>query len=151
MFEAVGEEHWDHYFEVLRRSLKPGGRVVLQIISIDDDRYHTYKKQADFIQRYIFPGGMLPSVSILKSKFREHGFQLKEQFMFGADYASTLDIWRTQFERAWHEITGLGFDERFYRMWRYYLAYCEGGFRHGALDVGLYMLEADPSSDTKQP
>ncbi|MDF2182802.1 cyclopropane-fatty-acyl-phospholipid synthase family protein [Neptuniibacter sp. CAU 1671] len=144
MFEAVGEEHWDHYFQILRERLKPGGRAVLQIISIEDQRYHVYKKQADFIQRYIFPGGMLPSVSVLKQKFQAHGFLLKEQLMFGKDYAKTLKIWREQFEHAWKEIATLGFDERFYRMWRYYLAYCEGGFNHGALDVGLYQLELAP-------
>ncbi|MFW1677165.1 class I SAM-dependent methyltransferase [Pontibacter sp. JAM-7] len=145
MFEAVGEEHWDHYFEVLRRSLKPGGRIVLQIISIEDKRFETYRRQADFIQRYIFPGGMLPSVNKLKEKFDQHGLQLKAQQMFGADYGKTLKIWRQQFERHWHEIAQHGFDDRFYRMWRYYLAYCEGGFKQGALDVGLYLLENQAS------
>ncbi|TNF02844.1 MAG: class I SAM-dependent methyltransferase [Gammaproteobacteria bacterium] len=143
MFEAVGQAHWDKYFTKLKGVLKPGGRAVLQVITIDDDRFNGYAKQADFIQRHVFPGGMLPSVAILREKCSQHGFRLAHQQMFGQDYAQTLACWREAFEHAWPEITKLGFDERFYRLWRYYLSYCEGGFEEGAIDVGLFVLEHD--------
>jgi len=140
MFEAVGEQHWDTYFETLKRVLKPGGKAVLQIITIEDERFHSYRKQADFIQRYVFPGGMLPSNSVLRSKIEQHGFKLQRQQLFGKDYARTLRTWFRDFEHSWERIRQQGFDDTFYRLWRYYLAYCEGGFEHGALDVGLYVI-----------
>ncbi|MBV1788162.1 cyclopropane-fatty-acyl-phospholipid synthase family protein [Marinobacterium sp. D7] len=140
MFEAVGERHWDTYFEQLKRILKPEGRAVLQIITIDDQRFHSYRKQADFIQRYIFPGGMLPSVEALRHKFNQHGLRLEHQQMFGLDYARTLKHWAEAFERNYTNIEAQGFDRHFYRMWRYYLAYCEGGFREKCIDVGLFVL-----------
>lgn len=140
MFEAVGEAHWDTYFNTVKKVLKPGGNAVLQVITIDDDRFQTYRKQADFIQRYVFPGGMLPSIEALKSKVEEHGLELKEMQLFGKDYAQTLREWSKDFEQAWDQIKPLGFDETFYRLWRYYLAYCEGGFEHGSIDVGLYVI-----------
>ena len=141
MFEAVGEAHWDTYFSTLRKVLKPGGNAVLQVISIEDERFHRYRKQADFIQRYIFPGGMLPSISILKEKIKEHGFELVEMQLFGKDYAQTLRTWHEMFDENWEEIKLLGFDEQFYRLWRYYLAYCEGGFEQGSINVGLYVIK----------
>ena len=140
MFEAVGERHWDTYFQTLKRILKPDGQAVLQIITIDDERFHSYRKQADFIQRYVFPGGMLPSVEKLQEKFAQHGFKLKEKQLFGKDYAETIREWRRDFENAWQEIKPQGFDDNFYRLWQYYLAYCEGGFDYGSIDVGLYVL-----------
>lgn len=146
MFEAVGTEHWDNYFEVLKRSLKPGGTAVLQIITIDDLRFDNYRKNADFIQRYIFPGGMLPSRQALHEKIAQHGLQLEHEEFFGKDYARTLNIWRQAFEQHWPEIARLPsankarFDEQFRRLWRYYLAYCEGGFLAGSIDVGLFVL-----------
>ncbi|MCW8885310.1 MAG: cyclopropane-fatty-acyl-phospholipid synthase family protein [Motiliproteus sp.] len=144
MFEAVGEAHWDTYFQTLDRILKPQGKAVLQIITIDNQRFHSYRKQADFIQRYVFPGGMLPSIEILQDKIAEHGFHLRHQQLFGRDYALTLEHWRRRFEAAWDEIKHLGFDETFYRLWRYYLSYCQGGFQQGSLNVGLYVLERNP-------
>lgn len=141
MFEAVGEAHWDTYFQTLKKVLKPGGRAVLQIITIDDDRFEQYRKQADFIQRYVFPGGMLPSVSALHEKISQHGFVLKEMQLFGQDYARTLREWAHSFEHAWDEISQQGFDDTFRRLWRYYLAYCEGGFKQGSINVGLYVLD----------
>jgi cyclopropane-fatty-acyl-phospholipid synthase len=140
MFEAVGEAHWDTYFKTLKRVLKPGGNAVLQIITIEDERFHVYRKQADFIQRYVFPGGMLPSVSVLKDKISEHGFVLKKHQLFGQDYAATLKQWSKGFEASWNTLNDQGFDEHFYRLWRYYLAYCQGGFEHGTIDVGFYVL-----------
>ncbi|MGB0204257.1 MAG: class I SAM-dependent methyltransferase [Neptuniibacter sp.] len=140
MFEAVGESHWDSYFETLNKVLKPGGKAVLQVISIEENRFDEYRKQADFIQRYVFPGGMLPSITALKDKISEHQFELVEMQLFGKDYAQTLREWKDQFVASWDEIKPLGFDEQFYRLWNYYLAYCEGGFEHGSIDVGLYVL-----------
>lgn len=150
MFEAVGEAHWDTYFHTLKRVLKPGGHAVLQVITIEDERFHHYRKQADFIQRYIFPGGMLPSISVFKEKLNEHGFTLKEHQLFGKDYARTLREWCNRFEQSWGNIKQQGFDENFYRLWRYYMAYCEGGFEQGSIDVGLYLLahtDQDSGSD----
>jgi len=142
MFEAVGEAHWPGYFETLKRCLKPGGKAVLQIITIDDQRFERYRVQTDFIQRYIFPGGMLPSVKALRTTAEAAGFELEYQQMFGQDYARTLEIWRDAFLQKWPEIEQLGFDERFRRMWLYYLGYCEGGFRSGTIDVGFFVLKA---------
>ncbi|WP_036229413.1 SAM-dependent methyltransferase [Marinobacterium jannaschii] len=142
MFEAVGESHWPGYFETLKRCLKPGGRAVLQIITIDDQRFDRYRLQTDFIQRYIFPGGMLPSVKVLRQQVADAGFELEHQQMFGQDYARTLEIWRQAFLQQWPEIERQGFDERFRRMWLYYLGYCEGGFRSGSIDVGFFVLKA---------
>jgi len=141
MFEAVGEAHWDTYFETLNRILRPGGNAVLQVISIDHQRFKQYRKQADFIQRYVFPGGMLPSVEVLHEKFEQHQLTLQQQLLFGPDYARTLKLWREAFEQRWEQIKPLGFDDRFYRLWRYYLAYCEGGFDEGSINVGLYQLQ----------
>ena len=138
MFEAVGEQYWDTYFETLKRILKPGASVVLQVISIDDKRFQTYRKQADFIQRYIFPGGMLPSIEALQDKISEQGFVLQEKQLFGPDYARTLRAWQTKFEQSSEQLKALGYDESFQRLWRYYLSYCEGGFEEGSINVGLY-------------
>ncbi|TVQ70397.1 MAG: class I SAM-dependent methyltransferase [Oceanospirillales bacterium] len=140
MFEAVGEENWPTYFQTLKKRLKPGGRAVLQVISIDDSRFDGYRKNPDFIQRYIFPGGMLPSPERLQLSLEQQGLQLEERQFFGLDYAQTLAIWRHQFIEQWPRIQTQGFDERFRRMWLYYLAYCEGGFRYKAIDVGFYQL-----------
>ena len=140
MFEAVGEAHWDTYFETLNTVLKPGGKAVLQVISIEEERFEDYRKQADFIQRYVFPGGMLPSITALKDKISEHNFELVEMQLFGKYYAKTLREWNEMFTEHWDEIKPLGFDDQFYRLWQYYLAYCEGGFEHGSIDVGFYVL-----------
>ncbi|MGH1460950.1 MAG: class I SAM-dependent methyltransferase [Neptuniibacter sp.] len=140
MFEAVGEAHWDTYFQTLDKVLKPGGKAVLQVITIAENRFDEYRKNADFIQRYIFPGGMLPSVTALKEKVTEHDFELQDMLLFGKDYAQTLREWRGAFIASWEKIKPLGFDERFYRLWNYYLAYCEGGFEQGSIDVGLYVI-----------
>ncbi len=142
MFEAVGEENWPLYFRQLRRCLKPGGIAVLQVISIDDDRFDEYRRSTDFIQRYIFPGGMLPSPGRLTAEIERAGLQLTHSETFGLDYARTLQHWRQAFLAQWPQIEAQGFDARFRRLWLYYLGYCEGGFRYGAIDVGLYVLRA---------
>jgi cyclopropane-fatty-acyl-phospholipid synthase len=140
MFEAVGEEHWDQYFQMLNNSLTPGGNAVLQIICIAEERFEHYRTHADFIQRYIFPGGMLPSASKIESLSRKHHLSLGETVRFGQDYATTLKQWRENFTNAWPQIANMGYDERFRKMWEYYLAYCESGFRHQALDVLLFKI-----------
>ena len=135
MFEAVGERYWPTYFERVRDCLKSGGRAGLQIITIADRRYDRYRSEPDFIQRYVFPGGMLPSPSILGRLGREAGLILSSERIFAHDYARTLAEWRDRFREAWHEIKPLGFDDRFKRMWEFYLHYCEAGFLSGNIDV----------------
>ena len=135
MFEAVGEEYWPAYFDKIRNCLKPGGQAGLQIITIADRSFAAYRKRADFIQRYIFPGGMLPSPSVLKQQVQRAGLTWAGNLEFGLDYAETLRQWRERFRTAWPDIQRQGFDERFRRMWEYYLSYCEAGFRSGNIDV----------------
>lgn len=135
MFEAVGEDYWATYFAQLRDRLKSGGRAALQIITIDEEIFPRYRRELDFIRRYVFPGGMLPTRSILETLGAGHELSLLAQRAFGRDYAHTLAQWRDSFRSAWPEIAPLGFDERFRRLWEYYLSYCEAGFRSGAIDV----------------
>ena len=140
MFEAVGEPHWPRYFDTVRERLKQGGAAALQIITIAEERFEEYRKGADFIQRYIFPGGMLPSVERLKAQIEQAKLSFVDATMFGESYADTLRIWRDRFMGAWANIEPLGFDDRFKRMWEMYLAYCEGGFRGRAINVGQFTL-----------
>jgi cyclopropane-fatty-acyl-phospholipid synthase len=140
MFEAVGEAWWPTYFGTLARALKPGGRAVLQVISIADDRFEDYRRDTDFIQKHVFPGGFLPSKPAFAEAVAAAGLRLEAAEHFGLSYAETLAEWRQRFHDNWDEIAPLGFDERFRRLWDYYLAYCEAGFREGAIDVGLYTL-----------
>lgn len=135
MLEAVGKEFWSGYFTTLRRSLKPGGKAALQTITIADERFDSYQRGTDFIQQYIFPGGMLPSPSVLKQHIRHANLDLLDIHSFGADYARTLRLWRENFEAALPAIRGQGFDEAFIRLWRFYLCYCEAGFLTGRTDV----------------
>ncbi|MEE9924629.1 MAG: cyclopropane-fatty-acyl-phospholipid synthase [Brucella anthropi] len=141
MFEAVGEAYWPEYFTTLKRCLKPGGRAVLQVISIEEARYENYRRKADFIQKFIFPGGFLPSDKVLERDLTKAGLVLKETEHFGHSYALTLAEWRQRFIANWPEIAKLGFDDKFRRLWEYYLCYCEGGFEEGAINVGLYTIE----------
>jgi cyclopropane-fatty-acyl-phospholipid synthase len=129
MFEAVGEEYWPTYFNKIRDVLSPGGRAGLQIITIRDELFTQYRRRADFIQKYVFPGGMLPSETRLKEETDKAGLEWRDIVHFGQNYADTLAEWAGRFEAAWEEIKGLGFDERFRRLWRFYLGYCEAGFR----------------------
>jgi len=135
MFEAVGEQYWQTYFEMLKRSLKPGGKIVLQIITIKDQYFDLYQRRADFIQRYIFPGGMLPSESILSELVSENGLKVTNQISFGHDYGATLARWEQKFLSVIPEMEQLGYDERFQRMWLYYLGYCQAGFEEERIDV----------------
>lgn len=140
MFEAVGEKYWPVYFSKIRDVLKPGGRAGLQIITIDDKLFESYRKRMDFIQAYIFPGGMLPSIRRLKEEVASAGLKFESDRMFGLSYAETLARWKVRFDDAWDRIRDMGFDERFRRLWIYYLAYCEAGFRSGRIDVGQFVM-----------
>lgn len=141
MFEAVGEAYWRGYFDKLRQALKPGGRAVLQVITIANDRFEHYRSHPDMIQTLVFPGGMLPSKALFASVAKEAGLAITDGLDFGLSYAKTLADWRQRFEAAWPRISELGYSAAFKRLWSYYLAYCEAGFRTGRIDVSLYALE----------
>ncbi len=140
MFEAVGERWWPAYFGALSRLLKPEGRALIQTITIRDDLFARYRRGTDFIQQQIFPGGMLPSSGVFCRQAGAAGLLVRDAFAFGKDYARTLAMWREAFEAAWPNIERLGFDERFRRLWRLYLAYCEAGFASGCTDVMQFEL-----------
>ncbi len=143
MFEAVGEENWPIYFKLLKDRLAPGGSAALQVITIDENLFQSYRRRMDFIQAYIFPGGMLPSQEALTREITRQGLTLTDRHLFGISYAKTLQVWRDRFTAAWPQISKLGFDQRFKRMWLFYLCYCEGGFRAGRINVGHFMLTKD--------
>jgi len=140
MIEAVGERYWSSYFGKIRTCLTQGGVALLQAITIDEGRFAAYRKRPDFIQRYIFPGGVLPTVAIIEREAARAGLKLVHQETFGDSYVRTLREWRDRFMGAWPKIEPLGFNERFRRMWEFYLAYCEVGFRVGTINVGFYKL-----------
>ena len=140
MLEAVGRAYWPAYFQMIRERLAEDGQAVLQVITLDEKRYEVYREQVDFIQRYVFPGGMLPTPTIMREQIAGAGLTLKSTFTFGQSYADTLAEWSRRFHAALPHIEAMGFDKRFQRLWTYYLAYCEGGFRAGILDVGLYTI-----------
>jgi cyclopropane-fatty-acyl-phospholipid synthase len=135
MFEAVGERYWPTYFDKVAQVLKPGGRAGLQIITIQDDLFEGYRRRADVIQKYIFPGGMLPSEPRLKVETSRAGLAWTGIERFGLDYGRTLAEWKAAFQAHWAEIAPLGFDRRFRRLWEFYLSYCEAGFRTERTDV----------------
>lgn len=136
MFEAVGQEYWPAYFGKIHEVLAPGGRAGLQIITIQDALFAEYNRRTDFIQKYVFPGGMLPSEDRLRPVIDRAGLAWDAIERFGVDYADTLKLWDERFQTAWPEISRMaGFDERFRRLWRFYLAYCEAGFRSRRTDV----------------
>lgn len=140
MFEAVGERWWPTYFRSVAEALKPGGRAVIQSITIRDDLFAEYRKGTDFIQQYIFPGGMLPSRAAFRAAAARQGLAVRSEYAFGNDYARTLAEWRHAFEANWPQIAALGFDEQFRRLWRFYLSYCEAGFLAGNIDVVHFEL-----------
>jgi cyclopropane-fatty-acyl-phospholipid synthase len=144
MIEAVGEQFWPQYFSQLRDRLLPGGLVGIQAITIQDKFFQTYRREVDFIQRYVFPGGMLPSPGILKTFGDKFGVPVIKERIFGLDYAKTLATWRDNFRAAWPNLTPLGFDDRFRRLWEYYLAYCEAGFLSGNIDVRQVVFAKAP-------
>ncbi len=135
MLEAVGEAYWPAYFRTLHDRLGPGGRALVQTIVIADDLFEHYRRSTDFIQQYVFPGGMLPSRAILGKQAETAELRATESIAFGGDYAETLQRWRQRYNRCAPELRALGFDSRFERLWNFYLAYCEAGFRAGSIDV----------------
>jgi cyclopropane-fatty-acyl-phospholipid synthase len=141
MFEAVGESYWPSYFACLKRSLKAGGRACIQSITIDDTLFARYRKSTDFIQQYVFPGGMLPSPSVFREHAERAGLRVVKQFAFGQDYARTLREWREMFRARLPEVRAQGFDERFVRTWDFYLCYCEAAFANANTDVIQFTLE----------
>lgn len=140
MFEAVGREYWSGYFELIRRKLKPGGRACIQTITIRDDLFDRYVRSTDFIQQYIFPGGLLPSPNAFREEARRAGLEVENEHSFGTDYAETLRRWRVQFLARDTQIRKLGFDTRFMRIWEFYLAYCQAAFATGNTDVVQFTL-----------
>jgi cyclopropane-fatty-acyl-phospholipid synthase len=141
MIEAVGEAFWPSYFAKIADSLRPGGKALIQAITIEEQRFDEYRAEPDFIQRYIFPGGFLPTKTIMREQAERAGLTLAHVECFGPSYARTLAEWRNRFEASWPEIAALGFDEKFRRLWTYYLCYCEAGFVEDATDVGFYLLQ----------
>ena len=141
MFEAVGEKYWPTYFRTLRDRMKPGGKAALQVNTIDDDDFPAYRKGVDFIQRYIFPGGMLPSPSVFEQQLKRAGLRQCQREFHGLDYARTLRCWDYRVLSRRNDIVSQGYDETFLRMWHYYLAYCETGFRNRRTDVMQVLLE----------
>ena len=140
MFEAVGERYWQDYFYALSQNLKPNGRAMVQTITIAERDFLRYRSSTDFIQQYIFPGGMLPSVSRFVKLAQTNGLSVEQECAFGKDYAETLRRWRHRWESAYDDIMQLGFDERFMRIWRLYFAYCEAGFDEGKTDVVQFLM-----------
>lgn len=141
MFEAVGKEYWHDYFTQLKRLLKADGKAVLQVITIEDERAERYQNDVDFIQMFIFPGGLLPSKQQLHQLAQEHGFKVSNELSFGQDYARTLQQWQQTFARQSEQLLELGYDQRFQRIWRYYLDYCRVGFESQSTDVVQLTLE----------
>ena len=145
MFEAVGEKHWPEYFETIAHCLKTSGKACIQTIVIAEDLSDRYRRNTDFIQQYVFPGGMLPSRASFKASAAKAGLQIEEEFAFGRDYAKTLCLWRDSFNQKLQEVRQLGFDEAFIRLWNFYLMYCAAGFTERNIDVVQFTLSHQPS------
>lgn len=144
MLEAVGERYWRTYFDQLKNLLRPNGKAAIQVITIRDDKFDHYRRRSDFIQQYIFPGGMLPSLEILNRVTKASSMRINKLALFGKDYAETLRRWRKAFEQQKNRIQSLGFDQKFIKLWRFYLCYCEAGFDENEIDVvHLQLVNAD--------
>ena len=141
MFEAVGEKYWPVYFDKIKQCLKPGKQATLQIITIQDARWEVYRKSVDFIQKYIFPGGMLPSPSVLRKEVHRAGLSVQHSIEFGKSYSQTLRRWFEVFNNKWDNISAMGFDDRFRRMWNFYLTSCAATFESGNCDVTQITLQ----------
>lgn len=135
MFEAVGEKYWPVYFKTVHDRLKPGAHAVLQIITLQDARFDAYRRGVDFIQKFIFPGGMLPSPGVLRGQVERAGLQVASSIEFGESYSQTLRMWYDSFNARWDDVAALGFDQRFRRMWNFYLTSCAAAFHGGNCDV----------------
>ncbi|MGH8751902.1 MAG: class I SAM-dependent methyltransferase, partial [Burkholderiales bacterium] len=143
MIEAVGERYWPAYFKTIHDCLKPGGKAMIQAITIADDLFARYRKGSDFIQQYVFPGGMLASSGRFEEEARRAGLRVADRFAFGPDYAETLQRWHQSFAQQESQVRALGYDERFLRLWKFYLCYCEAGFRSGCTDVYQFELQRE--------
>ena len=141
MFEAVGQKYWNTYFKKLNEILNKNGSACLQIITINENSFSKYLKNVDFIQKYIFPGGMLPTKNILNKLFKDNGFELYHSISFGYDYSRTLLEWKERFNKSWSNLKKLGFDDKFQRLWNYYLDYCETGFSLDHTDVTQFYIK----------
>jgi cyclopropane-fatty-acyl-phospholipid synthase len=135
MIEAVGEKYWDSYFSLFKRVLKPGGKFAIQAITMDDKNFDSYRKGTDFIQQYVFPGGMLLSHKTIEKMLKKHDYEKIDQLYFGIDYAKTLNFWFNNFNQQIDLVKAQGFDEQFIRLWNFYLKYCEGAFNSKRIDV----------------
>jgi cyclopropane-fatty-acyl-phospholipid synthase len=135
MFEAVGQKYWPTYFNSVKNCLKPGKNATLQIITVEESRWEIYNRGVDFIQKYIFPGGMLPSPLVLRQEIEAAGLKVAQSIEFGESYSQTLRRWHETFNEKWDQVAGLGFDERFRRMWNFYLTSCAATFHSGNCDV----------------
>ena len=146
MFEAVGEKHWPEYFETLAKRLKAGRKACIQTIVIAEELFERYRTNTDFIQQYVFPGGMLPSRNSFKASAAQAGLKVEAEFAFGSDYAKTLCIWRDNFNQKLQAVRQLGFDEAFIRLWNFYLMYCSAGFSERNIDVVQFTLSHQSAS-----
>ena len=141
MFEAVGKKYWQNYFDIIRKSLSDSGKAALQVITIDENKAKDYQNTPDFIQQYIFPGGMLPTKKQFEISAKNVGLKCIENLSFGTSYAKTLKIWNNQFQKSWSDLSKFGFDIKFKRMWEFYLSYCETGFSNNSTDVSHYLIQ----------
>lgn len=140
MVEAVGEEYWEQYFKMIEKKLKPGGKAMLQSIYIVDELFENYRRSTDFIQQYIFPGGMVLSPQVFEKYSLENKLEIKDFYQFGLDYAYTLKLWREEFKNKYALVKNIGFDEAFLRIWDFYYVYCEAGFLSRRIDVAQIVL-----------
>jgi cyclopropane-fatty-acyl-phospholipid synthase len=140
MFEAVGQAYWDAYFKAVAKNLKPNGQAVIQTITIDDKLFERYRRGTDFIQQYIFPGGMLPSPRAFEQHAKAQGLEVSDVFYFGQDYAKTLACWKKNFDNKHDVVQSQGFGPEFCRMWQFYLSYCEAGFAENNINVAQFTL-----------
>ncbi len=141
MFEALGEEYWNTYFEKVNSLLNKNGRAVIQTITINDQDFNSYRKETDFIQEMIFPGGMLPCPKAFRNQSQKANFKVHDEFSFGLSYAETLSKWDEKYQQVKEELSSMGYDTKFHRLWHFYLKYCEGGFRSGKINVYHYVLD----------
>ena len=141
MIEAVGEQYWPIYFKQIKNLLKPKGTAAIQVITIDDKFFDNYRKFPDFIQKYIFPGGFLPSLNYIEKLTKQNELKLETVNSYSNDYAKTLFTWKNNFLRTWDNISPLGFDVYFKRMWEFYLCYCEAGFKSKNIDLIQFSIQ----------
>ena len=141
MIEAVGEEYWEQYFNMIESKLRPGGKAMLQSIYIIDELFDGYRKSTDFIQQYIFPGGMVLAPQVFEKYSIKNNLEIKDFYKFGLDYAQTLNLWRKEFKQKYAEVKEIGFDESFLKIWDFYYTYCEAGFLSRRIDVAQIVLQ----------